>query len=170
MSNPDFIIVGGGHNTLGAACYLALCGQKVLVLEKNAQVGGGVISEEVTLPGFRHDSHASGVVHLQGHPIVTADELGLMGRYGLKFAYPEASYMTIFNDGTSLTCYADLDRACADIAKLSEEDAASYRALVGMMDGAPAPALRRVYGHAGADARRHRPDRDDAEERARYCR
>ena len=134
MSNPDFIIVGGGHNTLGAACYLALCGQKVLVLEKNAQVGGGVISEEVTLPGFRHDSHASGVVHLQGHPIVTADELGLMGRYGLKFAYPEASYMTIFNDGTSLTCYADLDRACADIAKLSEEDAASYRALVGMMD------------------------------------
>lgn len=135
MADADFILVGAGHNTLGAACYLALCGQKVLVLEKNAHVGGGVISEEVTLPGFRHDSHASGVVHLQGHPIVTSDELGLMGRYGLKFAYPEASYMTIFSDGTSLTCYADLDRACADIAKFSTEDAQSYRALVGMMDG-----------------------------------
>lgn len=135
MADADFVIVGGGHNTLGAACYLAMCGQKVLVLEKNAHVGGGVISEEVTLPGFRHDSHASGVVHLQGHPILTADELGLKGRYGLKFAYPEASYMTIFNDGSSLTCYADLDRACADIARFSEEDARSYRALVGMMDG-----------------------------------
>lgn len=135
MADADFIIVGGGHNTLGAACYLALCGQKVLVLEKNAHVGGGVISEEVTLPGFKHDSHASGVVHLQGHPIVTADELGLKARYGLEFAYPEASYMTVFNDGTSLTCYADLDRACADIAKFSEADATSYRELVGMMDG-----------------------------------
>ena len=131
---PDVIIVGAGHNALGAAAYLQRVGLKTLVLERNAVAGGGVISKELTLPGFKHDCHASGVVHLQGHPILTADELELKSRFGLEFAYPEASYMTVFGDGDTLTCYADLDRACADIARYSENDAVAYREMVAYMD------------------------------------
>lgn len=140
MANYDVIVVGAGHNTLGAAAYLQKCGLKTLVLEKNAIPGGGVTSKELTLPGFKHDTHASGVVHLQGHPILTADELELKSKYGLKFAYPEASYMTIFADGDTITCYADLDRAYADIARYSERDAEAYREMVGMM-GAIMPMI-----------------------------
>ena len=133
-SDYDIILVGGGHNTLGAAAYLQRCGLKTLVLEKNAVAGGGVISKPLTLPGFMHDCHATGVVHLQGHPILASDELELKSRFGLEFRYPEASFMTIFADGATLTCFADLERACADIARFSEKDAEAYRGLVKLMD------------------------------------
>ncbi|CAN5393154.1 NAD(P)/FAD-dependent oxidoreductase [soil metagenome] len=136
----DVIVVGAGHNALGAAAYLQRCGLSTLILERNAIAGGGVISKELTLPGFRHDCHASGVVHLQGHPILTADELELKGKFGLEFAYPEASYMTVFGDGDTLTCYGDLDKACADIAKFSPKDANAYRELVHFM-GAIMPMI-----------------------------
>lgn len=129
----DIVIVGAGHNALGAAAYLQRCGLSTLVLEKNATPGGGVISKQLTLPGFIHDCHASGVVHLQGHPMLTADELELKSRFGLKFAYPDASYMTVFGDGDSLTCYGDLEKACADIARYSKKDADAYRELVAFM-------------------------------------
>ena len=48
----DIIIIGGGHNGLVAACYLAKAGLKTLVLERREQVGGGCITEEIH-PGFR---------------------------------------------------------------------------------------------------------------------
>ena len=133
--NPyDIIVVGAGHNTLGAAAYLQKCGLRTLVLEKNAVPGGGVISKPLTLPGFMHDCHATGVIHLQGHPMLTGDELELKARFGLEFSYPDAGYMTIFGDGDSLTCYADIERACADIARFSQKDADSYRRLAASMD------------------------------------
>lgn len=134
MSQPDIIVVGGGHNTLGAAAYLQRCGLSTLVLEKNAVPGGGVISKPLTLPGFTHDCHATGVVHLQGHPILTGDELELLSRFGLEFRFPEISYMTVFPDGERLCCYADREQAIEDIARFSHKDAVAYRRLVAMMD------------------------------------
>ncbi|CAN5392327.1 NAD(P)/FAD-dependent oxidoreductase [soil metagenome] len=131
----DIVVVGAGHNTLGAAAYLAKCGLSVLVLERHGHVGGGAVSHQVTLPGFVHDIHATGVAHLQGHPIVTHDELGLIGQFGLEFAYPDASFLTLFDDGEMIGCYRDLDRTCADIARFSDKDAASYRRMADFMAG-----------------------------------
>lgn len=131
----DVVIVGGGHNTLTAGAYLARCGLSVLVLERHDSVGGGAVTKEVTLPGFRHDIHATGVAHLQGHPILTHDELGLISKYDLKQIYPEISYMTVFDDGETIACYQDLDRACADIARYSAKDAEAYRRMAKFMEG-----------------------------------
>lgn len=130
----DVIVVGAGHNTLLAAAYLVRCGISVLVLERNDIAGGGAISKAVTKPGFVHDMHATGFAHIQGHPIVASDELGLMSKFGLKFIYPESSFMTIFDDGDTIACYTDLDRTCASIAKISQRDADRYRAMVKFME------------------------------------
>ena len=48
----DFIVVGGGINGLTAACYLAKAGFKTVLLEKKSVLGGGAITEEITLPVF----------------------------------------------------------------------------------------------------------------------
>ena len=56
----DAVVVGAGHNGLTCACYLAKAGLKVLVLERYHEVGGMTLTEELTLPGFRSDVHASG--------------------------------------------------------------------------------------------------------------
>lgn len=133
LSSPDILVVGAGHNTLTAAAYLARCGLSVLVLERNAQAGGGAISRQVTRPNYIHDIHATNVNLLQRHPILAKDELGLKSRFGLKFAFPEIGYMTIFDDGSSISCYVDLDKACAEIARYSEKDALSYRKLIGLV-------------------------------------
>ncbi|HKY89651.1 MAG TPA: NAD(P)/FAD-dependent oxidoreductase, partial [Nevskiaceae bacterium] len=132
-TNPDIVVVGAGHNTLVCAAYLAACGLGVLVLERNAIPGGGAVSKELTLPGFVHDSHAVAVVHLQGHPLLKNDELGLKSRFGLQFVYPPSSFMTVFDDGDTLSCYYDLDRTCAEIARFSPKDADAYREMAEMM-------------------------------------
>ena len=54
----DGIIIGAGPNGLTVAAYLAKAGLKILVLEKNFEAGGGLATEQVTLPGFLHNTHA----------------------------------------------------------------------------------------------------------------
>jgi len=135
MARPfDIVVVGGGHNTLCAAAYLARCGLGVLVLEQRPQVGGGAGSEELTLPGYVHDVHATGVAHLQGHPLVATDELGLLSTFGLKFVYPSRSFMTVFDDGDTISCFKDLDRTCAEFGKFSLKDADRYREMARFME------------------------------------
>src|ERR1700722_12979878 len=79
----DVIVIGSGHNGLTAACYLAKAGQKVLVLERNAWSGGGVVTSELVAPGFRHDWHSATHVVIQANPLIRNDELGLIARHGL---------------------------------------------------------------------------------------
>jgi alkyl hydroperoxide reductase subunit AhpF len=52
----DGIIIGAGPNGLTVAAYLAKAGLKILVLEKNFEAGGGLATEQVTLPGFLHNT------------------------------------------------------------------------------------------------------------------
>ena len=126
MSTNDIVVVGAGSNSLVTAAYLAKAGKKVLVLEKNEQCGGGVISIEVA-PGFTHDPHASGYYLCVSNPAVKDDELGLTSKFGLQWRTYEAGFATIFDSGDGLVAYKDLDRTCADIARYSEKDAETYR-------------------------------------------
>ena len=59
MEQYDAIFIGSGHNALIAAAYLARAGWSVLVLEKNDRPGGLVRTDELTLPGFKHDTYSS---------------------------------------------------------------------------------------------------------------
>jgi phytoene dehydrogenase-like protein len=60
MDSYDAIVIGAGQNGLTCACYLATAGLSVLVLEQYRTIGGKTISEELTLPGFQSDVHATG--------------------------------------------------------------------------------------------------------------
>ena len=63
----EVVVVGAGHNSLVAAAYLARSGLEVLVLEAGPTVGGNTRTEELTLPGFAHDSCSSAHVLIQMH-------------------------------------------------------------------------------------------------------
>jgi phytoene dehydrogenase-like protein len=129
MRLSDIVVVGSGHNGLVAAAYLAASGKRVLVLERNGWFGGGVVTRELTLPGFRHDQHAMAHIFIHANPLLAADELGLKSRYGLEYLFPDPPMMSVFEDGSTLALYRDRERTCAEIARFSKKDAEAYRRL-----------------------------------------
>jgi len=117
----DLIVIGGGHNGLVAACYLAKAGLKTLVLERRAQVGGGAITEEIH-PGFR----CSTLAHTTGPFSQTvATDLDL-ARHGVEFTRPAARLTVLNPNGPSPTIYDDTARTVASLNTISANDAASY--------------------------------------------
>jgi phytoene dehydrogenase-like protein len=127
MSNPDILVVGAGHNGLTTAAYLAKAGLRVQVLEAQPWLGGGVSTDELTVPGFLHDRHSTAHVFIQANPMLQQDELGLKARFGLRYVYPDSPVSTIFEDGTSIITYTDVERTCDSIARISPKDADAYR-------------------------------------------
>ncbi len=120
----DAIVIGGGHNGLVAACYLAKAGKQVLVLERYHTVGGAAITEEIH-PGFRV-SVASYSMSLMRPEII--EELRLAD-YGFSVYPKRPSHFVPFPDGSHLFIYADdREKSKAEIAKFSQKDAAAYDA------------------------------------------
>jgi phytoene dehydrogenase-like protein len=119
----DVVIVGGGHNGLACAAYLARAGLDVLVLERRDVLGGAATTEE-PWPGYRVSS-ASYVVSLIPPKIVRDLELR---RHGYAVSIVSPDYFVPFPDGTSLTLWGDLERDAANIARFSKADADAYLA------------------------------------------
>src|SRR5262249_53104535 len=109
------------------AAYLAKAGYRCLVLEGRAILGGNVVTEELTLPGFRHDSCGTAHVILQDSPMMRNDELGLAADYGLEYIHPEIVCHAPFLDGSCLPQYHDIERTVAHFAKSSRKDPDAYR-------------------------------------------
>ncbi|MGQ0700965.1 MAG: phytoene desaturase family protein [Panacagrimonas sp.] len=128
----DFVVVGGGSNTLTAAAYLAAGGHSVAVLERRSWVGGGCITREATVPGFKHDLHATNVFLVKANPLIRCDELGLLSKFGLEYITTDEPYHgSLFEDGTGVRVFTDLDRTCAALAELDSVDAQAYRTFAG---------------------------------------
>ncbi len=126
MSDADIIAIGAGHNGLVAAAYLAVAGKSVLVLERNGWSGGGVVTRELTRPGFRHDQHSMSHIFIQGNPLLLNDELGLKRKYGLQYVFPDVPMMSVWEDGTTLPLHRDPNRSAEAIARFSEKDARTF--------------------------------------------
>lgn len=120
----DFVIIGGGPNGLCVAAYLSKAGQRVVVLERYFEVGGGLATEEVTLGGFYHNTHCIYHMMVDYAPPYTDLELD---KYRCKYIFPDLQVVMPFSDGKALCLYRDAERSCDSIAKFSKKDAESYR-------------------------------------------
>jgi phytoene dehydrogenase-like protein len=117
----DIVIIGGGHNGLVTAFYLAKAGFKPLVLERRAQVGGAAITDEFH-PGFR----CSTLAHTAGpiRPDIVRDMR--LEKHGLRFITPETCVTALSPDGRALSLYQDENKSAQSIATFSPKDAAKY--------------------------------------------
>src|SRR5438270_13310214 len=115
------VLIGGGHNTLVAAFYLAKGGFKPLVLERREMVGGGAITEEF-YPGFR----ASTLAHTVGPLRADIARDIKVEKFGCEILYPDPRVFAPTPDGRSLHFYNDHKKTASGIARLSAKDAAKY--------------------------------------------
>ena len=123
MPKYDAVIIGGGHNGLVTAAYLARAGRKVLVLERREMIGGCAVTEEIW-PGYRV-STAAYLTSLMQERII--DELELP-RYGYQVDAKDPAFFSVFPDGRHFFMWQDRARTLAEIAKFSKHDAEVYPA------------------------------------------
>ena len=120
MKKYDAVIIGGGHNGLICAAYLAKAGKDVLVLERRHVLGGAAVSEEL-YPGFTF-SVCSYVVSLLRPHIIRDLELA---KHGLDIIPLDCSFLPL-PDGRSLARWGDPARTRREIAAFSARDAERY--------------------------------------------
>ncbi len=117
----DVVIIGGGHNGLTTAAYLAKAGRTVLVLEKKNSLGGAAVTEEF-FPGFRASSIADESNTLS--PKIVAD-LKLKS-FGLHILPADPLVFAPQKEGRHLTIWHDVMRTSREIARFSQADARTY--------------------------------------------
>ncbi|MGH9930376.1 MAG: phytoene desaturase family protein [Pyrinomonadaceae bacterium] len=117
----DIIIIGGGHNGLVAACYLAKAGLKTLVLERREIVGGASVTEEIH-PGFRCSTLAHSTAPFFSQIV---KDLRL-DRHGLEFITPAVKVLALVPDARSICIYTDPTQTIREIEKVSSKDSQSY--------------------------------------------
>jgi len=117
----DAVIVGGGHNGLVSAAYLAQSGLDVLVLERRHVIGGAAVTEEI-VPGFKF-SRASYVLSLLRPRIIEDLELK---KHGLKWFLRDPNSFTPLRTGGHLLLGRDSSKNKAEIAKFSKKDSEAF--------------------------------------------
>jgi phytoene dehydrogenase-like protein len=121
----DIVIIGSGPNGLQIAAYLAKAGQKVLLLEKRYEAGGGLATEEITLPDYFHNTHA--IFHMMVDYAPLYEDFKLEETYGLTHILPEVQWAMPTPDGRALCVYTDPEKTAQSIAQFSQKDAAAYK-------------------------------------------
>lgn len=112
LTSCDAVVIGAGPNGLAAAVVLAMAGASVQVLEACDTIGGGTRTQELTLPGFRHDvcsaAHPMGVLSpfLRTLPLT---------QHGLRWIRPGASIAHPLEGGPAVMVWRDLERTCAGL-------------------------------------------------------
>src|SRR2546428_4923 len=161
MSEHDVVVAGAGHNALVCAAYLARAGLRVLVLERAAAIGGDTATEEVTLPGFRHDLCASAHTIFQSSAIA-ALEATTKGAEAVRWRYASAldivrerfadEYVRTFFLWLSLMTMSHVDQPGTGLLALSiagGRQAFSWTTAEGGSGALPEALARIVRQHGG---------------------
>ena len=131
MSNQyDALMIGGGHNGLITACYLARAGLQVCVLERREVLGGACVTES-PWPGFKV-STLSYLCSLLQPRIIAELELPL---HGFQIYPKDPPFFTAFPDGRHLFFWQETERTVAEIARFSHRDAAAYPRYAAYVEG-----------------------------------
>jgi phytoene dehydrogenase-like protein len=129
METYDVILIGSGHNALIAAAYLTRAGRSVLVLERNDRPGGLVRTDELTLPGFKHD------VYSAAHPLflsgpVYADFGSALAERGLRYVNTDLPTGVSLEDGQTAVFSRSLEALLAEAERLAPGDGAAFTQLM----------------------------------------
>lgn len=120
---PDAIIIGSGPNGLAAAIRLAQQGLSVTVFEREASVGGGTRTGELTLPGFKHD--VCSAIHPMARASPFLQSLPL-GDYGLEWIQPEIPVAHPLEGQSAGALFRSLEQTIDHLGK----DGKTYRRLI----------------------------------------
>lgn len=153
MASCDVVVIGAGHNGLACGSYLARAGLEVIVLERGAEPGGCIVTEELPsgagrleLGAFEHSGiRASGV----------DQDLELSSRFGLEWLLTDELVLAPCDDGVDLAMYNSLDRTVAGFAEvLGREEAERYRrfatwseramTVISQANNGPPPTMREL--------------------------
>jgi hypothetical protein len=118
----DVVFAGAGHNALVAAAYLAKAGRSVCLLDRGPVPGGWVRSEELTLPGFVHDTYSALHPSFAHGPVLS--ELGAeLTEHGLRYVQGPVSTAASLPDGRTAVIDTDPDTLAEELDRLGERGA-----------------------------------------------
>jgi phytoene dehydrogenase-like protein len=138
-SATEAVVVGSGPNGLAAAIVLARAGRRVTVLEGAETVGGGCCSEELTLPGFVHDTCSTVHALALASPFLSRLPLA---EHGLELLHPDAPLAHPLDDGSAVLLERSVERTADGLGR----DAEAYRRLFEPLVRTAPELMREILG------------------------
>ena len=123
--NWDVILIGAGQNNFALGTYLGMAGLETVICESRLENGGRLFSEEITLPGYWHNSLAYFQDNRELSPVWR--ELDWENGHHAEFVTPPVISSLLLPDGASVSHHQNLDDTLASVARHSSEDAAAWK-------------------------------------------